>query len=225
MTDKKQIARATAKILLDTKSVLLNAREPFTYTSGRKGPAYADCRRLISFPTERDALMGFSAEILEQEIGAKNIDYIAGGETAGIPYAAFISQRMQKPMLYIRKKPKGFGRMAQIEGCMDDEGKKVVLIEDVQNFGTSVKIFIDALRESKAIVENLLVIFSHGHASSAQNMKDMGVKLHALCTWRDVLDVARTEHYFDEETLASVDLFLKDPEGWSTNAERTHASP
>ncbi len=214
MTDKKKIAREAAHILLDTKAVLLNAREPFTYTSGRRGPCYADCRRLISFPKERDALMGFACDILKSEIGSDKIDYVAGGETAGIPYAAFIAQTLQKPMLYIRKKPKGFGRMAQIEGFLE-EGRKVVLIEDVQNFGTSVKIFIDALRQANATIENLLVIFSHGHASSAAAMKEMGVNLHALCTWRDILDVAREKKYADTETLAAVEDFLKDPEGWS----------
>ncbi|MBP7721350.1 MAG: orotate phosphoribosyltransferase [Alphaproteobacteria bacterium] len=224
MADKKKIARETARILLETKSVLLNAREPFTYTSGRKGPCYADCRRLISFPRERETLMDFAVQILEQEIGAKNIDYIAGGETAGIPYAAFLSQKMQKPMLYIRKKPKGFGRMAQIEGHMEDEGKKILLIEDVQNFGTSVKIFIDALRAANAVIEHLLVIFSHGHESSAKNMQDMDVKLHALCTWRDVLDAAREDGYFDSETLASVESFLNDPEGWDKNKSSTVSS-
>lgn len=223
MTDKNHIARAAAGILLDTKSVLLNAREPFTYTSGRKGPAYADCRRLISFPKERDILMGFAADILEKEIGASNIDYIAGGETAGIPYAAFIAQHMQKPMLYIRKKPKGFGRMAQIEGHIEGENKKIVLIEDVQNFGVSVKIFIDVLRASGNTVENLLVVFSHGHESSKRNMEEMGVTLHALCTWRDVLDVARERRSFDDETLASVELFLDDPEGWEEKTGRKSA--
>ena len=220
MTDKNHIACAAAGILLDTKSVLLNAREPFTYTSGRKGPAYADCRRLISFPKERDTLMGFAADILENEVGTKNIDYIAGGETAGIPYAAFIVQRMQKPMLYIRKKPKGFGRMAQIEGHIEGDNKKIVLIEDVQNFGVSVKIFIDALRAAGNTVENLLVIFSHGHESSKRNMEEMGVTLHALCTWRDVLEVARANRNFDEETLSSVELFLNDPEGWEEKTGR-----
>ena len=220
MTDKNHIACAAAGILLDTKSVLLNAREPFTYTSGRKGPAYADCRRLISFPKERDTLMGFAADILENEVGTKNIDYIAGGETAGIPYPAFIAQRMQKPMLYIRKKPKGFGRMAQIEGHIEGDNKKIVLIEDVQNFGVSVKIFIDALRAAGNTVENLLVIFSHGHESSKRNMEEMGVTLHALCTWRDVLEVARANRNFDEETLSSVELFLNDPEGWEEKTGR-----
>lgn len=223
MMNKNHIARAAARILLDTKSVLLNAREPFTYTSGRKGPAYADCRRLISFPKERDILMGLAADILKKEIGENNIDYIAGGETAGIPYAAFIADRMKKPMLYIRKKPKGFGRMAQIEGHIEGENKKIVLIEDVQNFGVSVKIFIDALRTAGSTVENLLVIFSHGHESSKRNMEKMGLTLHALCTWRDVLEVARENRTFDEETLSSVEMFLNDPEGWEEKTGRKSA--
>lgn len=214
MSDHKKIAHEVARILLDTKSVLLNANEPFTYTSGRKGPAYADCRRLISFPQERDRLMELATEILEKNIGAKNIDYVAGGETAGIPYAAFIAQRMNKSMLYIRKKPKGFGRMSQIEGYLEEGPKKIALIEDVQNFGTSVQIFIDAIRGAGAVVENLLVIFSHGHESSKRHMQELGIQLHALCTWRDVLDVARAEKYFNDETLLSVEEFLKDPEGW-----------
>src|SRR5690606_17839443 len=115
------------------------------------------------------------------------------GETAGIPYAAFVSDRLNKPMLYIRKKPKGFGRMAQIEGFVDADNAKVAIIEDVQNFGTSVKIFVDALRSANITVENLFVIFQYGHASSLQAMRDMGINLHALTSWKDVLIVARKE--------------------------------
>src|SRR5690606_10854341 len=95
------------------------------------------------------------------------------------------------PMLYIRKKPKGFGRMAQIEGQIDRDNARILLVEDVQNFGASVKVFIDALREAGTKVSDLVVIFSHGHASSAQNMKDMGMNLHALCDWWAILEVAR----------------------------------
>ena len=216
MTDRtKQIALDTAQILIDTKSVLVNAKEPFVYTSGRKGPVYVDCRRLISFVKERGQLMDFAAQIAKEKIGADKIDYVAGGETAGIPYAAFIAERMQKPMLYVRKKPKGFGRMAQIEGQIDKEGARVLLVEDVQNFGASVKVFIDALREAGAKVSDLVVIFSHGHDSSAQNMKGMGMNLHALCDWWAVLEVARAKSYFDKETLNSVEAYLKNPDAWS----------
>ena len=103
------ISEATAKILLDTESVLFNSKEPFVFTSGRVSPVYVDIRRLISFPEERSTLMNFAVDILKEKIGADNIDYVAGGETAGIPYAAFLSEKLNKSMLYVRKKPKGFG--------------------------------------------------------------------------------------------------------------------
>ena len=205
--------KEAAQILLDTNSVLFNAREPFTYTSGRKGPVYVDCRRLISFPEARSRLMDMGAEIIRRE--CPDIDYIAGGETAGIPYAAFLAERLNLPMLYVRKKPKGFARMAQIEGCMEETGARVVLVEDVQNFGVSVKTFIDALREAGAAVKDIFVIFSHGHESSRRNMRDMGVTLRALCTWREVIEVVKQGNLLDAPTLESVEAFLHNPEEWA----------
>ena len=86
------IAAQAAKILLDTKSVLFNAEQPFVYTSGAIGPVYVDCRRLISFPEARATLMDLGAEMLND----LDLDYVAGGETAGIPYAAFLSQIMNQ---------------------------------------------------------------------------------------------------------------------------------
>lgn len=209
--NKEQIAYDSAKILLDIGAVQVNADVPFVYTSGKVGPVYVDCRRPISFPDARKALMDYAAQML----GALDIDYVAGGETAGIPYAAFVSDRLNKPMLYIRKKPKGFGRMAQIEGYIEGDHAKVAIIEDVQNFGTSVKIFVDALRGANITVENLFVIFQYGHASSLAAMREMGITLHALTSWKDVLTVARKEGYFDEATAQSVEAFLADPDAWN----------
>jgi orotate phosphoribosyltransferase len=223
----EKISQVSAKILLDTQSVLFNSKEPFTFTSGRISPVYTDCRRLISFPKEREVLMGFAIDVLEKEIGAQNIDFIAGGETAGIPYAAFISQRMNKPMLYVRKKPKGFGRMAQIEGVLPESGnRKTILIEDLQTDGGSKKVFIDALREAGSTIEHAFVIFHYGiFSASEENMKSMGLKLHSLCTWWDVLKVAQENNYFDKETLISVESFLHNPDAWATaNADKVKKS-
>lgn len=214
----QDIAKTAAKILLDTKCVLFNADEPFVFTSGRLSPVYTDCRRLIAFPEERNTLMDFAATIIKDE--CDDPDYIAGGETAGIPYAAFVADRLNKPMLYVRKKPKGFGRMAQIEGCMDEDGKKVILVEDLQTDGGSKKLFVDVLRAAGAVVEHGFVVFHYGiYPSSEQNMKDMGIKLHALCTWWDVLAVAKEQNYFDTGTLESVEAFLNGPEEWETANE------
>ncbi len=225
---RKTIARESAKILLETESILFNSREPFVFTSGRIGPVYTDCRRLISFPSARGTLMDFAVDVLKEEIGEDNIDYVAGGETAGIPYAAFIAERMHKPMLYVRKKPKGFGRMAQIEGVMPEDKPKVLLVEDLQTDGGSKKVFIDALREAGAEISHSIVVFHYGiFPQSEQNMKDMGITLHALTTWWDVLEVAREHHYFDEETLQSVEAFLHDPDGWAkerADEQQEHAS-
>ena len=212
----EEIAKKAAKILLDTKSVLFNSREPFVFTSRRISPVYTDCRRLISFPAERTTLMDMGAQILKEKVGVANMDYLAGGETAGIPYAAFLSQTLNKPMLYVRKKPKGFGRMAQIEGVMDQDNAKVVLIEDLQSDGGSKKVFIDALRAAGAQVSHGFVVFHYGiFEKSAQNMEEFGMTLHYLTDWWSVLKVARELKYFDEATLSSVEDFLHAPDAWA----------
>ncbi len=209
--DKKDIAYQAAKILLDTQSVLINTKEPFTYTSGKVGPVYVDMRRMISFPKERSILMDYAAEMLKP----LNMDYFSGGETAGIPYAAFISERLNAPMLYIRKKPKGHGRMAQIEGHME-ENKNVILIEDLMNAGTSQKVFVKALRESGAKIENTFVVFSYDiYPQTKDNLKEIGITLHALTNWWAILEVVKTENYFDAETISSLEKFLNAPEAWA----------
>jgi orotate phosphoribosyltransferase len=218
--NQESIADIAARILLDTKSVLFNAEQPFVFTSGRLSPVYTDVRRLISFPTERRILMDMAADMLK-DLG---LEYVAGGETAGIPYAAFIAERLNIPMLYVRKKPKGFGRMAQIEGCMDQEGAHVALIEDLQTDGGSKKVFVDALRAAGAVVEHAFVVFHYGNfPQSYQNMRDWGLTLHALTTWADILKVARAENYFDEATLSSVEFFLDQPDEWA--AKNAHLAP
>ena len=212
MSVNNQIAFEAAQILLDTKSVLVNTNQPFVYTSGRVGPVYVDCRRLISFPKERSRLMDMGAALIKKECGA--VDYIAGGETAGIPYAAFIAERLNKPMVYIRKKPKGFGRNAQIEGFIES-GQEAIVVEDIQNVGVSVKTFIDALRGADIVVNNVFVIFQYGLEASQRSMKEMGLTLHALCSWKEVTEVAGENKYFDESTIQSVKAFLDNPEEWS----------
>jgi orotate phosphoribosyltransferase len=213
MTTRDDIALETARILLDTQSILFRTEPPFNYTSGRVGPVYVDCRRLISFPRERKILMDFAADIIKAD--APDIDTIAGGETAGIPYAAFIADRLNMPMIYIRKKPKGFGRNAQIEGVLGQAGTRVLIAEDIQNYGVSVKVFVDALRAADAHVDTVFVLFSYGHASSQQAMADMGVRVISLCDWSAVLKLARAEKRFDDALLDSMDSFLSDPIAWS----------
>ena len=110
--------------------MLFNAEKPFIFTSGWASPVYTDMRKLIAFPRLRTALLDFAVTTIQREIGYESLDIIAGGETAGIPFAAWISDRLALPMQYVRKKPKGFGRNARIEGEVT-EGARTLLVEDL----------------------------------------------------------------------------------------------
>ena len=211
----ENVSREVARILLDTESILISPASPFTLTSGRKSPVYVDCRQLISFPGERGYIMDCAASMLSNLIGDDNIDILAGGETAGIPYAAMIAERINKPMIYVRKKPKGFGRTAQIEGAINGKSPKAVLIEDLQTDGGSKEVFINALRNAGIQVSFAFVIFHYGiFQSSIDNMKALDLKLCSLATWKDVVALAEAENRISPEDIKSLKAFLDNPENW-----------
>ena len=213
--DRKAIAKQTARMMLEIKALHFNAEKPFIFTSGWASPVYVDCRKIISFPRLRNALMDFAAQTIVTEIGYESLDCIAGGETAGIPFAAWIADRLMLPMQYIRKKAKGFGRNAQIEGELAP-GARALLVEDLTTDGGSKVNFCNALRTAGAEVEHCFVVFYYDiFAQSAGHLKNLGVKLHYLTTWWDALEVAEEGKYFDAKTLKEVRDFLTEPSKWS----------
>ena len=211
---KDEIARLTARALLEIKAVHFNAQTPFTLASGLPSPTYIDCRKLISYPRIRSMLMDFMAVTVMREAGFEAFDNVAGGETAGIPFAALVAERLALPMTYVRKKPKGYGRNARIEGTMS-EGQRVLLVEDLTTDGGSKLSFVDAIRETGATCGHTAVIFYYGiFAGTEERLAEHGVRLHHLCTWWDVLTEARTQGAFDAATLAEVEAFLTAPRAW-----------
>jgi orotate phosphoribosyltransferase len=213
--DKKIIAELTAKMLLEVEAVRFMAEKPFIFTSGWASPVYTDCRRLISFPRVRDTLMDFGVATVLREIGFDAFDAIAGGETAGIPFAAWMADRLSLPMLYVRKKAKGFGRNAQIEGHLV-EGQRVLLVEDLTSDGRSKINFCKALRDAGAKVEHVFVLFFYDiFPEGPKVLSDLGVSLHALATWWDVLAAAKASNKFDPKMLVEVEAFMRGPAAWS----------
>jgi orotate phosphoribosyltransferase len=211
---KEEIARLTARMLLEIGAVHFNADAPFTLASGLPSPTYIDCRKLISFPRIRSTLMDFLTVTVMREAGFEAFDNIAGGETAGIPFAALVAERMALPMTYVRKKPKGYGRNARIEGTMH-EGQRVLLVEDLTTDGGSKLSFVDAIRDTGATCGHTGVIFYYGiFPETEKTLGDHGVALHHLCTWRDVLAEARAQGSFGADTLDKVEDFLRDPRKW-----------
>ncbi|MEE8392741.1 MAG: orotate phosphoribosyltransferase, partial [Rhodospirillales bacterium] len=151
----------TAKILLEIGAVNFRPDEPYILTSGWASPVYIDCRRLISYTNQRRRVIEMAVSLVERAVGFDRIDFVAGGETAGIPYSAWIAEAASKPMLYVRKKPKGFGRDAQIEGDLKD-GARVLLVEDMATDGGSKAVFAEALRKAGAEVADVFVVFFYG---------------------------------------------------------------
>ncbi|NVO13498.1 MAG: orotate phosphoribosyltransferase [Rhodoplanes sp.] len=214
-TEKRVIAHQTARMLLEIKAIQFNANQPFVFTSGWASPVYVDCRKIISYPRLRSALMDFAASTILTEIGYESIDNIAGGETAGIPFAAWIADKLMLPMQYIRKKAKGFGRNAQIEGEVV-VGSRTLLVEDLATDGRSKVNFCNALRKAGATVDHCFVLFYYDiFPMVSGNMRDLGVELHHLTTWRDVLEVATLSGHFDAGVLTEVKAFLEAPSAWS----------
>jgi orotate phosphoribosyltransferase len=209
------VAELTAKMLLEVEAVHFNAEKPYIFTSGWASPVYIDCRKLISYPRLRQTIIDFGASIILRDAGFEQFDSVAGGETAGIPFAAWMADRLMLPMQYVRKQPKGFGRDAQIEGELK-EGERVLLVEDLTTDGRSKINFCQALRSAGAVVEHVFVVFHYDIFPETKTvMSDMGVTLHALATWWDVLKVAQADGIFDIGTMDEVEKFLRDPAGWS----------
>ncbi|EBA09672.1 orotate phosphoribosyltransferase [Sagittula stellata] len=207
----EEMARLTARMLWEIEAVSFMQDEPFKLASGQLSPVYIDCRKLISFPRIRSTLMDFLTVTVMRNAGFEAFDNIAGGETAGIPFAALVAERMALPMTYVRKKPKGYGRNARIEGAMT-EGQRVLLVEDLTTDGGSKLSFVDAIRETGATCAHTAVIFYYGiFPETIKTLGDHGVSLHHLCTWWEVLAEAPEKH---AGVLSEVESFLKDPHAW-----------
>jgi orotate phosphoribosyltransferase len=211
----RDAALTTARILLEIKAVNFRPEEPYTFTSGWKSPVYIDCRRIIYFPRARAKICELAVEKIGRHIGFETIEAVVGGETAGIPFAAWIADRMMTPMAYVRKKPKGFGRNALIEGDVP-EGKQTLLVEDLTTDGGSKIQFAQALRDSGALINHTFVVFFYGvFPGSFETLKKMDVTLHHLATWWDVLEACKDRPYFSDAALTEVRRFLENPVAWS----------
>ena len=211
---RAEMARLAARALLEVDAVAFRPDAPFTLASGLPSPTYVDCRRLIGYPRLRSVLMDHLAATIMREAGFEAFDVVAGGETAGIPFGAWIAERLALPMAYVRKAPKGHGRGARIEGPMG-EGDRVLLVEDMTTDGGSKLGFVDAIRETGGACAHTAVVFSYGiFPETEPRLAEHGVALHALCTWWDVLAEARASGAFETATLDGVETFLRDPRGW-----------
>ncbi len=212
---RRAVAMRTAEFLLEIGAVHFRPEDPFTLASGKPSPVYVDCRKIISFPDTRGEIADMMvAMVLNCEKRASPFTNIAGGETAGIPFAAFVAERMRRPMTYVRKKPKGYGRNARIEGAMA-VGDSVLLVEDLATDGGSKVKFAEAIRETGAECRHAAVVLGYGIFPEAEmRLQAADLTLHRLCSMQDVVDCAEAKKILRADALKLMREFLEFPEEW-----------
>ena len=199
----------TAKILFDLKAVKINVKEPFTFSSGIKSPIYCDNRVILGYPEAIEQIVQGFLDIIDTE----NTDVIAGVATAGISWAAFIAEKLGKPMAYVRSKPKGHGVGRQIEGA-ETAGKRVAVIEDLISTGGSSINAAEVLRNSGADSVEVKAIFSYNFKSAFENFEKINCKWDIISDFDILIELLKNEKYLNETEAKTALEWNKNPESW-----------
>jgi len=204
---EKKISNETASILLKKKCIEFSFKKKFQLTSGRKSIVYCDCRKIISYTNERDKLINFALKKIKLDKTLNSLTNIAGGESAGIPYASLLAQKLKLPLSYIRKERKKFGKKSQIEGNIK-YNDKVLLVEDLITDGSSKYNFIEAVEEVGGRIKAIFVIFNYGINKEFLEYNGKKIKIISLAKWEDVLNILKLKNIFPQKEISSIVNFL-----------------
>lgn len=200
-----------AKILLNINAIALNAKKPFRYTSGILSPIYTDCRLVISMPKDRKKITDLYVETIKN--AQISFDVIAGTSTAGIPWASWIADVFNLPMIYVRANKKGHGKGNQIEGLVK-KGLKSIVIEDLISTGGSSVEAVKAIRNSGGNVSYVLSIMTYGMIEAKNNFKKNNIKLVSLTDFDTVVRIAKKYQYISKNDQQTIKTWAKNPELW-----------
>ena len=204
---KKEIATH----LLEIGAVSLQPQEPFTWSSGLKSPIYCDNRLTLAYPNVRSKIAdGLTALIREH---FSDVEAIAGTATAGIPHAAWASERLALPMCYVRNQAKGHGKGKQIEGKAE-KGQKVVVIEDLISTGGSSLNAVRALKEAGCNVLGVVAIFTYGLEKGKQAFAENNVDVYTLTDYDTLIETAVELGVVTEQDIATLREWRRNPEKW-----------
>jgi orotate phosphoribosyltransferase len=206
----KRTSELAALMLWDAEAIMVNLDEPFKLVSGNYSPIYVNCRRVISDPTFMSMFTALAQLIWKRE-GIK-VNVIAGGETAGIPFAAYLARSLSIPMVYVRKSKKVYGIANLVEGRLS-KNAKVLLVEDLITDGKSKMGFIDALSDAGATVEHVLVLFDRLQGGF-EALQRRGVLLHKLTDMDTALGVAEVEKLLPNGHVEVVSEYIVSPRDW-----------
>nr|WP_276753890.1 orotate phosphoribosyltransferase [Limosilactobacillus ingluviei] len=203
-----------AKNLLDIQAVTLRPEAPFTWASGLKAPIYTDNRLTISYPWVRRNIYIGMIDHIKAHFGVENVDVIAGTATAGIPHATLVAERLQKPLIYVRSKPKDHGQGRQIEGVLK-AGQKVVVIDDLLSTGGSVLNAVKAVQAAGGEVLGVVAIFSYELPALTANFAAAKLPFYTVTNYTTLIDEAIKQGIVSDDQKASLHAWRQAPECWS----------
>lgn len=205
------VSEQVAKILLKLDAITLNPKKPYRYASGILSPIYTDCRVLMAYPKKRREIRNLYIDAIKKS--AVEFDVVAGTATAGIPHAAWIADKLNLPMVYVRGKAKDHGKENLMEGIIK-KGQKAIVIEDLVSTGESAINSVHAVRKAGGEVSYVFSIITYGMKKSADNLKASKLKLISLTNFSDVVALAGKLGYISKEEMATVLEWVKDPPIW-----------
>jgi len=202
-------AKAMAELLLDAKVLTFNVKEPYTFASGIKSPVYMDCRLLISDVKRRGQLI----EDLVKKFDGLECDIVAATASAGIPWGAWVADRLEKPLVYVRREAKTHGKGKKVEGAFI-KGLNAVVVEDLVSTGGSSISTVESLREEDSVVEHCVSIFTYGMQKSVESFDKANVELHPLSNFNVAVEAAIEKKYLTAAEAAEARKWVKDPQRW-----------
>lgn len=200
--------REIASHLLQIGAVHLRPNDPFTWTSGIKSPIYCDNRLTLSYPLVRRKVAIGLEELIRTHFPETEV--VAGTATAGIPHAAWVSDALNLPMVYVRGKAKQHGRGNQIEGVVN-KGQNVVIVEDLISTGGSVITTAEALKEAGANVHGVVAIFTYDLHKGVKQLEEAGLTYHTITDYLTLIDVAKQSELINEEDLVRLKKWRENP--------------
>ncbi len=207
MTTSEQVA----KILLEIKAVTLKPEKPYRYASGILSPIYCDNRLLMSYIDKREQVINYFIDTIKQN--NLQFDIIAGTATAGIPHAAWLAEKLKKPMIYIRAGAKEHGKTNQIEGKLE-KGQKVLVIEDLISTGGSSVAAVEAVRNAGGIVTDCLAIFTYEMQKAKDKFKESDCNIITLSDFSTLIRISGENNYINTDSVKKALEWSKDPQKW-----------
>ncbi|MCO4795274.1 MAG: orotate phosphoribosyltransferase [Bacteriovoracaceae bacterium] len=204
-------SESIANLLVKIECLKLSPSDPFTYASGLKGPLYCDNRKALGYVTEREQIVSYFVEKINEWGG--DYDAICGLATAGIPHAAFIADKLKKPMIYVRSKAKGHGKQNQVEGHFES-GQKVILIEDLVNQGKSLADALYGLKQAELSPLACFCIVDYQMAAAKTVLKENQLDLIALTNFDSIVKSSLEQGFINEEESRLLVKWQRDPAGW-----------